>query len=93
MLNIRAAIPGRDIIPTPTAETLAIAVFDVTFDAFNSTETFSAILVEDTNNLKSYTGLIKSHIALGDLDQAEAILNGMPLEMIARGSARRNRQR
>ena len=44
-------------------------------------ETFSAILQEDTNNLKSYIGLIKSHIALGDLDQAEAILNGMPLEI------------
>ena len=44
-------------------------------------ETFSAILQEDTNNLKSYIGLMKSHIALGDLDQAEAILNGMPLEI------------
>ena len=44
-------------------------------------ETFSAILQEDTNNLKSYIGLTKSHIALGDLDQAEAILNGMPLEI------------
>ena len=44
-------------------------------------ETFSAILQEDTNSLKSYIGLIKSHIALGDLDQAEAILNGMPLEI------------
>ena len=44
-------------------------------------ETFSAILQEDNNNLKSYIGLIKSHIALGDLDQAEAILNGMPMEL------------
>ena len=44
-------------------------------------ETFSAILQEDTNNVKSYIGLMKSHIALGDLDQAEAILNGMPLEI------------
>ena len=44
-------------------------------------ETFSAILQEDTNNLRSYIGLRKSHIALGDLDQAEAILNGMPLEI------------
>ena len=44
-------------------------------------ETFSAILEEDTNNLKSYIGLIKCHIALDDLDQAEAILNGMPLEI------------
>ena len=44
-------------------------------------ETFSAILEEDANNLKSYIGLIKCHIAAGDLDQAEAILNGAPLEI------------
>ena len=44
-------------------------------------ETFSAILQEDTNNLKSYIGLIKCHLALGDLDQAEAILNGIPAEI------------
>ena len=44
-------------------------------------ETFSAILEEDANNIKSYIGLIKCHIALGDLDQAEAILNGIPLEI------------
>jgi putative thioredoxin len=44
-------------------------------------ETFSAILEEDANNLKSYIGLIKCHIAVGDLDQAEAILNGAPLEI------------
>ena len=44
-------------------------------------ETFSAILHEDTNNIKSYVGLMKSHIELGDLDQAEAILNGIPLEI------------
>ena len=44
-------------------------------------ETFSAILEEDPNNLKSYIGLIKCHIAVDDLDQAEAILNGLPLEI------------
>ena len=44
-------------------------------------ETFSAILEEDANNIKSYIGLIKCHIAAGDLDQAEAILNGIPLEV------------
>jgi putative thioredoxin len=44
-------------------------------------ETFSAILEEDANNAKSYIGLIKCHIALGDLEQAEAILNGVPLEI------------
>ena len=44
-------------------------------------ETFSAILQEDSNNLKSFIGLIKAHLALGELDQAEAILNGMPSEI------------
>ena len=44
-------------------------------------ETFSAILEEDSTNLKSYVGLIKSHLALDDLDQAEAILNGVPIEI------------
>ena len=44
-------------------------------------ETFSAILEEDANNLKSYIGLIKCHISVDDLDQAEAILNGAPLEI------------
>ena len=44
-------------------------------------ETFSAILEEDADNLKSYIGLIKCHIAVDDLDQAEATLNGMPLEI------------
>ena len=44
-------------------------------------ETFSAILEEDANNITSYIGLIKCHIAVGDLDQAEAILNGIPLEI------------
>ena len=44
-------------------------------------ETFSAILEEDSVNLKSYVGLIKSHLALDDLDQAEAILNGVPIEI------------
>ena len=44
-------------------------------------ETFSAILEEDANNIKSYIGLIKCQIAVSDLDQAEAILNGIPLEI------------
>ena len=44
-------------------------------------ETFSAILQEDSNNLKSFIGLIKAHLALGELDQAEAILNGMSSEI------------
>ena len=44
-------------------------------------ETFSAILEEDPNNSRSFIGLIKCNIAIDDLDQAEAILNGVPLEI------------
>jgi putative thioredoxin len=50
-------------------------------DFESAIETFSAILEEDANNTKSYIGLIKCHIAVDDLDQAEAILNGAPLEI------------
>ena len=50
-------------------------------DLESAMETFSAILQEDTNNLKSYIGLVKCHLALGDLDQAEAVLNGIPAEI------------
>ena len=50
-------------------------------DLESAIETFSAILEEDTNNLKSYVGLVKCHLALGDLDQAEAVLNGIPSEI------------
>ena len=53
-------------------------------DLQSAIETFSAILQEDTNNLKSYIGLVKCHLALGDLDQAEAILNGIPAEISQR---------
>ena len=54
-------------------------LFEGDFEA--AIETFSAILEEDSNNLKSYIGLIKCYIDLNDLDQAEAILNGAPIEI------------
>ncbi len=50
-------------------------------DIESAIETFSAILEEDIKNLKSYIGLVKCHLALGDLDQAEAIFNGIPAEI------------
>ena len=50
-------------------------------DLESAIETFSAILQEDINNLKSYIGLVKCHLALRDLDQAEATLNGIPTEI------------
>ena len=44
-------------------------------------ETFAAILEEDAVNAPAYGGLVRSYLALGDLDQAEATLNGAPAEI------------
>lgn len=49
--------------------------------AEDAAQTFAAILGEDPNNAAAYGGLVRSHIALDDLDQAEAILNGAPAEI------------
>ncbi len=49
--------------------------------AADAAETFAAILQEDPNNAASYAGLVKSYLALDDIDQAEAILNGAPAEI------------
>ena len=44
-------------------------------------ETFAAILQEDPANPVAYAGLVNCYIALGELDQAEAVLNGAPAEI------------
>jgi putative thioredoxin len=44
-------------------------------------ETFAAILQEDPVNAVAYAGLVDCYIALGELDQAEAVLNGAPAEI------------
>jgi putative thioredoxin len=49
--------------------------------AEDAAQTFSAILGEDALNAAAYGGLVRAHIALEDLDQAEAILNGAPAEI------------
>ena len=50
-------------------------------EADDAAQTFSAILGEDPNHAGAYGGLVRSHTALGDLDQAEAVLNGAPAEI------------
>ncbi len=47
----------------------------------DAAQTFAAILEEDPANAAAYGGLVRAHIAMGDLDQAEAILNGAPAEI------------
>ncbi len=49
--------------------------------AGDAAQTFAAILQEDPLNAAAYGGLVRSYIALGDLDQAEAVLNGAPAEI------------
>lgn len=48
-------------------------------EAQDAADTFVAILQEDGANAAAYGGLVRSHIALGDLDRAEAILNAAPV--------------
>lgn len=47
----------------------------------DAAETFAAILGEDPNHAAAYGGLVRAHIALEDLEQAEAVLNGAPAEI------------
>lgn len=49
--------------------------------AVDAAQTFAAILGEEPENAKAYGGLVRAHIALDDLEQAEAILNGAPVEI------------
>ncbi|SDC72008.1 thioredoxin [Ruegeria marina] len=52
--------------------------------AADAAETFAAILGEEPNHAAAYGGLVRAHIAIGDLDHAEAILNGAPAEISTR---------
>lgn len=49
--------------------------------AADALQTFAAILGEDPNNAPAYGGMVRAYIAAGDLDQAEALLNGAPIEI------------
>ncbi len=44
----------------------------------DAAETFAAILQEDGENAAAYAGLVTAYVMMGELDQAEAILNGAP---------------
>ncbi len=49
--------------------------------ATDAAQTFAAILGEDPMHAAAYGGMVRAHIAMDDLDQAEAILNGAPAEI------------
>lgn len=47
----------------------------------DAAQTYAAILQEDPVNARAFAGLARAHMALGELEQAEAILNGAPAEI------------
>jgi len=49
--------------------------------ATDAAQTFAAILEEDPMNAAAYGGMVRSYIAMGELEQAEALLNGAPIEI------------
>ena len=49
--------------------------------AQDALDTFAAILGEDPNYAGAYGGMVRAYIALDQLDQAEAHLNGAPIEI------------
>jgi putative thioredoxin len=49
--------------------------------AVDAAQTFAAILEEEPQNAAAYGGLVRAHLALDDLENAEAILNGAPAEI------------
>ena len=50
-------------------------------DASDAAQTFAAILEEDDQCVAAYAGLARSHLAMGEADQAEAVLNGVPADI------------
>ncbi|MGB3176547.1 MAG: co-chaperone YbbN [Albidovulum sp.] len=51
--------------------------------AVDAAETFAAILGEEPENAAAYGGLVRAHLALGNEDQAEGLLNAVPAAIAA----------
>jgi len=49
----------------------------------DAAETFAAILGEEPENVLAYAGLIRCQLAVGDLDQAQAMADAAPVPMTA----------
>ncbi len=47
-------------------------------DAAGAAETFAAILQEDPDRPEAFGGLARAYLALGEVEQAQAVLNGAP---------------
>ncbi|MEL6519494.1 MAG: tetratricopeptide repeat protein [Pseudomonadota bacterium] len=49
--------------------------------AVDAAQTFAAILGEDPSNAAAFGGMVRAHLATGQVDQAEALLNNVPPDM------------
>ena len=49
--------------------------------ASDAAQVFSAIIEEDDQNVKAYSGLARAKLILEDIDGAEAVLNGVPADI------------
>lgn len=49
--------------------------------AADAVQTFAAVLGEDPMHAGAYAGVVRAHIAMDELDEAEAFLNGAPIEI------------
>ncbi|MBE9639025.1 thioredoxin [Salipiger mangrovisoli] len=49
--------------------------------AADAAQVFAAVLEEDPKNAKCFAGLVSCYLALGEIEQAEAVLNGAPAEI------------
>ena len=49
--------------------------------ASDAAQVFSAIIEEDNQNVKAYSGLARAKLTIEDIDGAEAVLNGVPADI------------
>lgn len=79
----RVVKAGGGEAPSDTLADAVAAAEDMLTEgaALDAAQTFAAILGEDPLHAPAYGGLVRAHIAAGDLDQAEAVLNGAPIEI------------
>ncbi|SFJ52114.1 thioredoxin family protein [Celeribacter neptunius] len=62
----------------------AVAAADEMFEAGeidDAAQTYAAILEEDDKLAGAYAGLAKCHLAKGEVDEAEAVINGVPADV------------
>ncbi len=48
----------------------------------DAAETFAAVLEEEAENVMAYSGLIRAHLAMGDLDAAQHLLETVPAAIV-----------